>query len=96
MYVEEIRFPDGVEAQEKDCGDWYTIINKENAEWEVSDWYILIRITVHDENYDATICIGKDVDQLYGDKKEIVDRINNHVSNFFTRRAQEKDLYYRY
>lgn len=96
MFVEEIRFPDGFEVKENGCGDYYTIISMENAEWEVRDWYILVRITVHGGNYDAIICIGKDVDQLYGDKKEVVDRINYHVCNFFRRKAQEKDLYYRY
>lgn len=98
MFAEEIRFPENFEVAEMNdekC-KCYTIVGMESAEWGVRDLYILIVLKDHGVGCDAIICIGKEVDQVYGDKKEVIERINYHISNFFRKKAKEKNLYYRY
>lgn len=94
--VEEIRFPEDFEVHDMEKGAYCTIVSSESSKWEVGNLYILVGIKYHGTGYEAIICIGKDVDQIFGDRNEVLERINYHVCNFFRKKANEKGLYYRY
>lgn len=96
MFIEEIRFPEDFEAKEIKEDGYYIIIGIENLKWEVRGVSIAIIIKDYGTGCDTTICVGEEVEKVYGDEKEVMERINYHVCNFFRGKAKEKGLYYRY